>query len=279
MRKLLHLISFTFLLFSCSEDNHIGSTDGMDNGGGSELPEKIIELKLKAKNETVNIFELMQFNLFSNENFTGLDLMNSYDSVIWKVADLPGGYKIFSYSNNSFEFSYQWSHNFYIPGKHNCYLLGYKNNEVIHSDTIEINIHNNKDFLEYYWKDIKGSIGHSTGYHDSLQKGYSFSTYQDIHDGIPCISFFVRCSNPKDENNFILISKQILYDHINSLYSFPSYDMNEPDILLEKYNLFNYKYSNAHPHCIWITPESRIVLIERYDGIYNNFEIYAEPNL
>ena len=107
-------------------------------------------------------------------------LFDIYDSITWKVSNLDGSLKIFKHTEGSANFIRQWSHSFYSPGKYKAYVSGYKNKEVISSDTVEIEITNTKDFLCYNWKDIKGSIGHATGYEDVLND-YEFITYEDMH--------------------------------------------------------------------------------------------------
>lgn len=277
---------FTALIFSsCSEiDNSVLGKDDKDdkeNGGGSgEVENEILALNLNVKDDQNNIFDLVEFNIVPERTMTIADLEEHYDSLVWRVAELAGSYKVFEYTNHSTSFKFQWSHNFFLPGEYTTFLLGYKNDEVIYSDTIPVKITEDKDFLGYNWKDINGSIGHSTGYVDVLLEDKEFVTYQDIHQGIPSVKLSLWSRGRQDEQVFIQESEKILSDYITSLYSSPTYNLTD-DTLLEKYNsLFTHKKENAYPQCIWLTSKSKIVLLKCYDKIftkYFEYEIYAEP--
>ena len=202
-------------------------------------------------------------------------LFDIYDSITWKVSNLDGSLKIFKHTEGSANFIRQWSHSFYSPGKYKAYVSGYKNKEVISSDTVEIEITNTKDFLCYNWKDIKGSIGHATGYEDVLND-YEFITYEDMHQGIPSVSVYLRDKEKNDRPAFLIRSKKILTDYINSLYNTtPIYDETDDILLKKREELFVYKEENTYPLCIWITLKSRIVLIK--NERFNEYQLYAEP--
>lgn len=266
MKNTLNILFILLFVSSCSD------TDSEDKHN----TEKIIPLELEIEETQKNIFDYAVFSLLLDKYDVISSLFDVYDSITWKVSNLEGSLKIFRQTSGSANFISQWSHSFANPGNYKTYVLGYKNNEVIYSDTVEVKITNTKDFLCYNWKDIKGSIGHSTGYIDVLSD-YDFSTFEDMHQGVPSVTVFLLEKKKGNKLAFLEKSKKIFIDYINSLYfTHPVY--NETDhILLDKYNeLFMYKKENTFPICIWITPKSKIVLIK--DETYNEYQLYAEPN-
>lgn len=284
MKKWLYFL-FTALIFSsCSgvDDEVLGKDDegSADDGGSDNVESELLVVNLNVKEAQKNIFDLVEFDIAPEKSMSIADLAEHYDSLVWKVSGLEGSYKVFEYTDYSSSFSFKWSHNFFIPGEYETFLLGYKDDKVIYSDTIPVKIADEKDFLGYNWKDIKGSIGHSVGYEDVLLEDNDIVTYQDMHQDTPSVVLSLWLNGHQDEQAFIRKSEKILSDYITSLYSSPIYDLTD-DALLEKYNsLFTYKKENAHPQCIWLTPKSKIVLLKCYDKIFTNYfeyEIYAEP--
>ena len=166
MKNLLNVLFILLFISSCSDTDN--STFPEINDEEENNTEKIIPLKLEIEDTRKNIFDYAVFGLFPNDYFIMFSLFDIYDSITWKVSNLDGSLKIFKHTEGSANFIRQWSHSFYSPGKYKAYVSGYKNKEVISSDTVEIEITNTKDFLCYNWKDIKGSIGHATGYEDVL---------------------------------------------------------------------------------------------------------------
>ena len=274
MKNLINILFILLLVSSCSNKDSIISPE--INDGEEDKTAEIIPLKLELKEAQKNIFEYAVFSLYPDKFGIMFSLLDVYDSITWEVANLDGSLKIFKQTESSANFIHQWSHHFYKPGKYNTYLLGYKNNEVINSDTVQIEITNTKDFLCYNWKDIKEPGKHTTAYRDVLNY-YEFGTYTEIHQGIPSVTVYLIDNKEDDHLGFLKQSKNILIDYINSLYSISPTFNETDDILLERYNdLFVYKRENSHPLCIWITPKSKIVLIK--NETLNKYQLYAEPN-
>lgn len=264
-RKTFFMLLLLPIVFACNpDDDPINNIDDPE-----EEKESIVKLKLYGSDKEINIFEMTVFSVSPERSATLLKIKDSCDSIVWWISDLQGRFNILR--SNSFTF--QWSHNFFLPGEYETYLLAYKDNKVIYGDTVSINVTNNKDFLGYNWKDIKGPLGHSTGYVDALSDT-EFSTYQSVHNDIPYVRFFVW--NDCEES-----SDKILSGHINRLYGTPKYRKEDGELLLQKYKeLFNYKKEEAVPETIWITPTSRIVLLKvSYRMDWCEYEIYAEPNI
>lgn len=240
-----------------------------------------LRVKMNVKEKEGNIFDLMEFNLFSysEEDFTLLDLTEAYDSLVWLCSNTNQRYKILEHSGNSTHFVWQWSNSFFLPAEYETVLLGYKNNQVITSDTVSVNITNKRDFLGYNWEDVTSTSKISTGYHSVFSKGYDFATYSVVSDGAPLLSLFLSRTNNDNEATFAQKSRQILLDYINSLYGAPAYAGDNTQLLSESYNTFKNKEEGTTPECIWVTTKSRIALIKRFDQADNclKYEIFAEP--
>lgn len=274
MKNLLNVLFILLLISSCS-DTDSDTFPEINDKEEENNTEKIIPLKLEIEETHKNIFDYAVFSLFPDKYGVMFSLFDVYDSITWKVANLDGSFKIFEYTTGSANFVRQWSHNFYTPGKYKTYVLGYKDNKVIYGDTVEIDIMNTKDFLCYNWKDVKkGTNGIS--YVDVLSD-YEFSTFEDIHQGIPSVNVMLIDKKKDNRPAFREKSKKIFIDYINSLYStLPAYNETD-DNFLEKYNdLFIYKEKNTYPICIWLTSKSKIVLIK--EETHNEYKLYAEPN-
>lgn len=266
MRYFIYLILIGLFISSCSKSDD-------DN---QEITNPAIKLKFKTEQTTGNIYEMFVFNLYSEEGGTLFDIENTYDSLVWTVPDL-GSFHLLKKNT----FIYQWSQVFFLPGKYKTILLGYKDNKIITSDSIYINVlKKNTDFLYFNWVDVKESKG-STGYADVLSDHYSFATYQSITDSIPSITLFLLNEGKDDEKTFSQKSEKILSDYINTLYSEPTYTEKQNELLTKEYNkLFNSRIEGAKPIYIWITPKSKMVLYSHYEeyGEYNEYRIHAEPN-
>lgn len=258
MKKILLAICVLSIITACSNDNDLLDVEKQTNNK--------LKFHLDVKQTTKNIFELMEFRLSPEDDFSYNDLIANYDSIIWKV-ETKGHYKVYELGHTV----YGWSQNFFLPGKFDTFLIGYKDDNTFNSDTTSIKITNSRDFLGYYWSDIKGSIGHGVGYVNYLPGNYPFTSYQDMHQDVPCVTIGIG-----DENE---TKEKILLEYITALYSNPDYTLEDTEILLEKYNkLFHYKKGNASPINIWITPASRIALLKCCDEDYCYYEVYAEPN-
>lgn len=239
-----------------------------------------LRVKMNAKEKEGNIFDLMEFNLFSysEEDFTLLDLTEAYDSLVWVCSNTNQRYKILEYSDNGSRFTWKWSNCFFLPAEYETVLLGYKNNQVITSDTVSVNIVNNKDFLGYNWGEVSSSDKYSTGYHNVFMKGYNFASNSAVTEGTPSVSLFLFY-NTGNELTFAQISRQVLFDYISSLYSAPTYSRENDNSLSDIYDkLFIYKKEGVVSEYIWITSKSKIALLKKESGLnYPEYEIYAEP--
>ncbi len=241
-----------------------------------------LRVKMNAKEKEGNIFGLMEFNLFSysEEDFTLLDLTEAYDSLVWVCSNTNQRFKILEHSDNGSHFTWKWSNCFFLPAEYKTVLLGYKNNQVITSDTVSVDIVNNKDFLGYNWSDVGKTSTGNTGYVNVFSDEYYFVTRENVTNNIPSVSLFLSKNNIENEAAFFSKSKEILFEYVNTLYSEPTYSSSENNSLSEIYNnLFKNKKEGVTPEYIWVTSASKIALLKEYDSIegFSKYEIYAEP--
>jgi len=288
MKTTIHLLLALLLISSCSKHNEVidnaekepETEEIRENEDTETATQDLIKPKLKASYKEQNIFEMVTFSISIDGNdFPFMNIFTlsaSYDSIVWKVINLEKTRKVFSYSSDSesnfANFTFQWGHNFFLPDEYKTCLLGYKNNAVIYSDTVSIQITDKKDFLGYNWIDITKQGDHTEGFQDALSENTEFAILKTFHNNIPGIRFFLRdTSSGKGKT---------LSDYITRLYSNPIYTIENTDLLRKKYQtLFNNKIENAQPQSIWITSTSTIVLL-KFAPKENAFdyEIYAEPN-
>jgi hypothetical protein len=277
LRFLLLNLILIILTSSCSKDE----SQNFDNTQGETA---IVKLKIKVSDNNKNIFEDLIFEVHSenddsNNNLVmGFDLSKCYDSILWKTSNMDGSFKIFEQNNNSMVFHKQWANSFPLPGNYTTYLLGYKNNKLIYSDSLAITISNNKDFLGHNWTDAD-DFGHSDN--NNLTKDYHFSTFKKTYQNLPYVGLNVYANYGANNDLFISQNKsqEILLKYINSLYSTPIYSVSDGNLLIEKYkNLFNYQKANAIPLYIWVTTKVKIVLLKSPD-FPTNFAVYAESNM
>ncbi len=274
MKNFTYLLLVALFILSCSEENDTKPVD------------KSLKLRLEATKTEGNIFELIDFNINFEGNpnlpdITLADIINVYDSIVWKVSGNEKRFKILEFNNSSSEFTFGWGHNFFQPAEYETILIGYKDDAIIYSDTLVVTISNNKDFLGYNWKDITATSEYYSGivYADVLSSLYELATSQDIHEGTPSVSLFYKTDINEEQSIFSQKSEKQLFDFISSLYSTPIFDQNDANALSENYNkLFKYKATDASPKSIWITPKSKIVLLESVWIYGKYYYIYAEPN-
>ncbi|MGV8134990.1 MAG: hypothetical protein AB2L20_07230 [Mangrovibacterium sp.] len=258
-------------------------SDGRNNSYSLKVEIKSqLRVKMNVKEKEGNIFDLMEFNLFSysEKDFTLLDLTEAYDSLVWVCTNTNQRYKILEDSGNSTHFMWKWSNCFFLPAEYATCLLGYKNNRVISSDTVVVNITDDRDFLGFNWQDVHGTSKTSTGYHSVFSKGYDFATYSVVTEKVPSLYLLLHRANYDDDSAFAQKSRQVLLDYINSLYGAPTYSSNGDNSVSEAYStMFKNKPEGTTPEYLWVTSKSRIALVKKYnEGVgYPEYEIYAEP--
>lgn len=286
MKTLLYFLLCTCFLFSCSgaADDAIPDNSSTGGDGGTESISGECSIKLGLKQNGRNIFDPSEFNIqFEFEgktSYTGADISESYDSIIWVVSGQQGSRRIFiGYSSQhpGTSLTWSWSHCFYSPGHYEARLHGYKSNKIVCSDTLQVDVTDNKDFLGWNWNELT-DLNRNIGHINALNRNYEFTTYAAIsQQGIPSIELNLWNSLGEEEKLFSQKSDTVLYNYITSLYRQPVYDRNSSE-LADKYNiLFSKIDENVQPCAIWLTRNAKIVLLKK--DVKNNERcwIYAEP--
>lgn len=286
MKILFYSLLCLCFLFSCSgaADDAIPDTPSTGGGGGTGSIISECSIKLGLKQNGSNIFEPSVFNIqFEFEgktSYTGADISDAYDSIIWVVSGHQGRRPVFIGYNSlhpGTSLTWSWSHCFYSPGHYEACLHGYKNSKIVCSDTLQVDVTDSKDFLGWNWNeltDLNWNIGHI----NALNRHYEFTTKAAIsQQGIPSIELNLCNSLSEEEKLFSQKSDTVLYNYITSLYYQPAYDRSCSE-LAEKYNtLFSKKEDNVQPCAIWLIRNAKIVLLKKDVKNSERCWIYAEP--
>ncbi|MBS5979487.1 MAG: hypothetical protein KIB51_07075, partial [Dysgonomonas mossii] len=155
MRKIVFILLTFLFLYSCSDGNDLGKDDGDDSGNGNNSSS--VKISLKAKAQEANIHTMMEFYLVPGEDCTMLDIMESYDSLVWRIEGEKGRLNLLSHAPGWMSFTSRWGHCFYEESHGNVILEGFKDGKVVLSDSVKIDVYNKRDFLGYNWKDITSS--------------------------------------------------------------------------------------------------------------------------
>ncbi|MHC6199753.1 hypothetical protein [Elizabethkingia miricola] len=276
MKKYILPFSFIISVISCSD-----RTDGLTENKEESKP-SFTKLSLKAKQSEVNIFDTVNFYVESAEKDSNIyiyDLRMSYDSIVVKTKGEDKGVVILDAQENSVHMTLTWSNHYYLPETSTAYMYGYKNNKVVLKDSVKVNVKSSKNFLNTNWKDFS-TDGITTGY-SNIAKPHYFSILKQQIDNIPSIILQNRWDIPNSSDNLFYTNqnKDILKNYITKLYSKPTYTIEANGSLEEVYSSnFSAKLNGEKPLAIWITPTSKISLMEYTSFSSNvNYKIYAEP--
>lgn len=106
-----------------------------------------LEIKGASLNtHTANIFEPVHFYL-EGDDYMNWSLSQLCDSLVFSVMGEDGSRKVYYDEKGHSELIAGWDHRFYFPQSCLCRIQAYKNNEVIYTDAIEVNLTNDNDFL------------------------------------------------------------------------------------------------------------------------------------
>ena len=76
------------------------------------------------------------------------------DSLVFSVMGEEGSRRVYYDEKGHSELIAGWDHYFYLPQGCLCMIQAYKDNEVIYTDAIEVNLTNDNDFLLYDWDEV-----------------------------------------------------------------------------------------------------------------------------
>ena len=166
-----------------------------------------------------------------------------------------------------------WVHRFHLPVGCLCRIQAYKDNEVIYTDAIEVNLTNDKDFLMYDWDEVADASKLGTvGFNNFIKPQYSIVTAAYFKENAPSVKVSVEKSESLED------ARTWLHKFMKKLYKDPVYS--ESAEMKTKYaELFVSADEDETPLYIWKDDKSVIALVEQYDEFVPVTRVYikAEP--
>ena len=285
MRKIVFILLTFLFLYSCSDGNDLVKDDGDESGNGNNSSS--VKISLKAKAQEANIHTMMEFYLVPGEDCTMLDIMESYDSLVWRIEGEKGRLNLLSHAPGWMSFTSRWGHCFYEENHGNVILEGFKDGKVVLSDSVRIEVYNKRDFLGYNWKDITSSTNHRTGIANILKSELEISFIERYIDGLPSLYVYfepaweVGRDEKLSENFYTQKQETLIRNYISKLYGDPKFSFEkDADKLVESYHkIFKQEEDAYTPRYVWETKTTNIALVSKYVdwGDYQAYYIYAEP--
>lgn len=221
---------------------------------------------------TANIFEPVHFYL-EGDNYMNWSLSQLCDSLVFSVMGEDGSRKVYYNEKGHSELIVGWDHYFYLPQSCLCRIQAYKNNEVLYTDAIEVNLTNDNDFLMYDWDEVADASKLGTvGFNNFIEPQYSIVTAAYFKENTPSVK--VTVENPESLED----ARTWLYEYMKKLYKDPVYS--ESSEVKTKYaELFVSAQEDETPLYIWKDDKSVVALVEQYDEFVPVTRVYvkAEP--
>ena len=232
-----------------------------------------LEIKGASLNtHTANIFESVHFYL-EGDDYMNWSLSQLCDSLVFSVMGEDGSRKVYYDEKGHSELIVGWDHYFYLPQGCLCRIHAYKNNEVIYTDAIEVNLTNGKDILMYDWDEVADASKLGTvGFNNFIEPQYSIVTAAYFKENTPSVK--VTVENPESLED----ARTWLYEYMKKLYKDPVYS--ESSEVKTKYaELFVSAQEDETPLYIWKDDKSVVALVEQYDEFVPVTRVYvkAEP--
>ena len=220
---------------------------------------------------TANIFEPVHFYL-EGDDYMNWSLSQLCDSFVFSVMGEDESRKVYYDEKGHSELIVGWDHHFYLPKSCVCRIQGYKDNKVIYTDAIEVNLTNEKDFLMYDWDDISDAAIGSVAYNNFIIPEHTLVSRTGFVGEVP----YAIVTMDKGMN--VEGARTWLYDYVVKLYKEPMYS--ESSELKTKYaELFASADEKETPLFVWKDSKSVVALVKSANGegdwIYS---IKAEPS-
>ena len=232
-----------------------------------------LEIKGASLNtHTANIFEPVHFYL-EGDNYMNWSLSQLCDSLVFSVMGEDGSRKVYYDEKGHSELIVGWDHYFYLPQSCLCRIQAYKNNEVIYTDAIEVNLTNGKDFLMYDWDEVADASKLGTvGFNNFIEPQYSIVTAAYFKENTPSVK--VTVENPESLED----ARTWLYEYMKKLYKDPVYS-ESAEVKTKYAELFVSAQEDETPLYIWKDDKSVVALVEQYDEFVPVTRVYvrAEP--
>ena len=232
-----------------------------------------LEIKGASLNtHTANIFEPVHFYL-EGDDYMNWSLSQLCDSLVFSVMGEDGSRKVYYDEKGHSELIAGWDHRFYLPQSCLCRIQAYKNNEVIYTDAIEVNLTNDNDFLMYDWDEVADASKFGTvGFNNFIEPQYSIVTAAYFKENTPSVK--VAVENPESLED----ARTWLYDYMKKLYKDPVYS-ESAEVKTKYAELFVSAQEDETPLYIWKDDKSVVALVEQYDEFVPVTRVYvrAEP--
>ena len=230
-----------------------------------------LEIKGASLNtHTANIFEPVHFYL-EGDDYMNWSLSQLCDSLVFSVMGENESRKVYYDEKGHSELIVGWDHYFYLPKGCICSIQAYKDNDVIYTDAIEVNLTNDRDFLMYDWDDISDAAIGTVPYNNFIIPELCLISRTGFVGEVP----YAIVTMDKGMN--VEGVKAWLYDYVVKLYKEPLYS--ESEEVKAKYNeLFASADVKDTPLYIWKDSKSVVALIQ-YDYGEGRWIYYikAEP--
>ena len=223
------------------------------------------DLKIESNKTEGNIFEPFVLKMTSKMDNT--DLINymrkNFDSIVLRISDTEGSRKIFEKKDeNNISYDLFWSHNFYLPGKYQLKMYGYKNSKVLFEDIKDVQVSNVNDFLNVNWNNFNLD-NYATGFVTSSELN-SLALTNGYENNVPYVTVTNFWENV-NYNDAGIKDLNYFTSYLTKLYGPPLYSSaNNPDIIQIYSDNFSKKLLNDKPVLIWVTEKNKIALINRF---------------
>ncbi len=232
-----------------------------------------LEIKGASLNtHTANIFEPVHFYL-EGDDYMNWSLSQLCDSLVFSVMGEEGSRKVYYDEKGHSELIVGWDHCFYLPQGCLCRIQAYKDNEVIYTDAIEVNLTNDNDFLMYDWDEVADASKLGTvGFNNFIEPQYSIVTAAYFKENTPSVK--VTVENPESLED----ARTWLYEYMKKLYKDPVYS-ESAEVKTKYAELLVSVQEDETPLYIWKDDKSVVALVEQYDEFVPVTRVYvrAEP--
>ena len=218
---------------------------------------------------TANIFEPMHFYL-EGDDYMNWSLSQLCDSLVFSVMGEEGSRKVYYDEKGHSELIAGWDHYFYLPQGCLCRIQAYKDNEVIYTDAIEVNLTNDNDFLMYDWDEVADASKLGTvGFNNFIEPQYSIVTAAYFKENTPSVK--VTVENPESLGD----ARTRLYEYMKKLYKDPVYS-ESAEVKTKYAELFVSAQEDENPLYIWKDDKSVVALVEQYDEFVPVTRVYVK---
>ena len=221
---------------------------------------------------TANIFEPVHFYL-EGDDYMNWSLSQLCDSLVFSVMGEDGSRKVYYDEKGHSELIASWDHYFYLPQGCVCRIQVYKDNKVVYTDAIEVNLTDENDFLMFNWNQIEHASGLGTVvYNNFIHPHYSVVSIAGIKGQTP----YIKVSVEKPES--LEDAQMWLYEYMTKIYKQPAYS-EDSEVKTKYAELFASAEDNETPLYVWESEKAVIALVEQYDDFVPQTRVYvkAEP--